>query len=158
MHVSLLSLAFNGSLVLTVFSFGLQAQKAQDLRFMLRNPRLLILSLLAMFIVTPALALAIALSLDLPVTAQVALVALSLSMIPPLLPKKELQSGGHASYAVGLVIVVAVLAPVGIPALVSLLGRIMDRPYGVSPISVAWVVLSLFGIAVQAGITGRKKF
>jgi hypothetical protein len=54
-----------------------------------------------------------------------------------------LNAGWHGSYGIRLVVIVAVLAPIGIPLLVGLLGRIMDRPYGVPLAEIAGVVLTL---------------
>lgn len=150
--MSLLVPAFNISLVVTVFSFALTAQRFDDVRYLWRRPRLLVVSLLAMFVVTPVAALAIALTFDIPVSAQVAIVALSFSMIPPLLPQKEIAAGGDESYGIGLVIYVAVLAPFGITALVDLLGRVMDRPYGVPPGEVAATVAGLVVLPLVAGL------
>ena len=145
-------IAFDVSLALSVFSFGLQAQKFEDVRFMLRHQQLLLLSLLAMYVVTPFLALVIAEYFDMPDTAKIAVVAISFSMIPPLLPRKEIGAGGHGSYAIGLVIFVALLAPVGIPFLVNLLGRLTNRPYGVSSTEIGIKVAGLVIIPLLAGV------
>ena len=150
--MSAVYIAFDVSLALSVFSFGLQAQKFEDVRFMLRRPQLLLLSLLAMYVVTPFLALVIAEYFDMPDTAKIAVVAISLSMIPPLLPGKEISAGGHGSYAIGLVIFVALLAPVGIPFLVNFLGRVTNRPYEVSSIKVGGIVLGFVVAPLVAGV------
>ena len=150
--MSLLFTAFDISLALSVFAFGLRAQGMKDVRFMLERPRLTLLSLLAMYVVTPVLALATVVYIAIPDAAAIALVALSFSMIPPLLPQKEIAGGGTGSYAIGLVITVAVLAPVGIPLLVDFLGRLTGRPYGIDAGSVALLVLKLVLAPLLAGL------
>jgi BASS family bile acid:Na+ symporter len=150
--MNLLVPAFNISLIVTVFSFALTAQRFDDVRYLWHRPRLLIVSLLAMFVVTPVAALAIAMTFDIPISAQVAIVALSFSMIPPLLPQKEIAAGGDERYGIGLVMYVAVLAPLGITALVHLLGRVMDRPYGVPPGEIAATVAGLVVLPLIAGL------
>src|SRR5262245_11442383 len=150
--VSPLFLAFNISLALTVFSFGLHAQGFEDVPFMLRNPPPLLLSLMAMYIVTPVLALAITEYFDMPNTAKLALVSVSFSMIPPLLPQKEIASGGHGSYGIGLVIFVALLAPIGIPALINFLGRVTDRPYEVASTDIGGIVFGLVVVPLVLGV------
>ena len=152
MELTQVSLVYNLSIAVTVSAYGLYASGLQDVRFLLRQPRLLILSLLAMFVITPVLALAINETLDIPLIAKIALVALALSPIPPLLPQKELQAGGHASYGIGLVIIVAVLSPVLVPALVAFLGRLIDQPYGVPSAQIAGVVLGLVVVPLVAGM------
>ncbi|MFF2306111.1 hypothetical protein ACFVVP_26885 [Streptomyces sp. NPDC058128] len=147
-----LFLVFNISLAVTVFCYGLTAQHFNDIRYMWQHPRLTLLSLIAMYILTPVLGLVLAETIDMPIPAKVAIVAISLSMIPPLLPQKELQAGGHGSYGIGLVIVTALLAPVGIPALVAFLGKLMNRPYGVSPIHIGVIVLELVIAPLVAGV------
>lgn len=150
--MGLLFVAFDVSLALSVFSYGLQAQRGQDVRFVLARPRLLLLSLLAMFVVTPVAALFVVEYLDVPLAAKIAVVALSFSMIPPLLPQKLVDAGGQGTYAIGLVIAVAVLAPVGIPLLVDFLGRVMGRGYQVGVGSVVVLVLKLVLAPLLAGI------
>lgn len=150
--MGLLFVAFDVSLALSVFSYGLQAQHLQDVRFMLGRPRLLLLSLIAMFVVTPVAALFVVEYADIPLSAKVALVALSLSMIPPLLPQKLIAAGGRGTYGIGLVIFVAVLAPIGIPLLVDFLGRVMGRPYQLDIGSVVLLVLKLVLGPLVAGV------
>lgn len=150
--MALLFLAFDVSLAVSVFSYGLQAQKAQDVRFLLARPRLLLLSLLAMFVVTPVAALFVVEYAGIPLAAKVALVALSFSMIPPLLPQKLIAAGGRGTYGIGLVVFVAVLAPIGIPLLVDFLGRVMGRPYQIDVWSVVLLVLKLVLGPLVAGV------
>ena len=145
---------FNVSMVVTVFAYALHAN-SEDLRFLRRRPRLLILSLLAMFVVTPALALAIVEAIDMSNLAKVAIVALSLSIIPPLMPKKFF-GGEEKSYAIGLTVTTAVLAPVVIPLQVKFLGDLTNRPYGVPPEQVAGVVVGLVVVPLIVGLVFRR--
>ncbi|HSK27847.1 MAG TPA: hypothetical protein VK894_13135 [Jiangellales bacterium] len=84
-------LAFQLSIAVTVFGFGLGARN-EDILYVFRRPRLLVVTLLAMFVVVPVIALALELYLDLPHPARVALVALALSPIPQLLPRTAIES------------------------------------------------------------------
>lgn len=153
--MDLIFTAFDISLALSVFIFGLRAQGLRDVRFMLARPRLTLLSLIAMYVVTPVLALSVVSYVRMPVAAAVALVALSFSMIPPLLPAKVSTGGGLGTYAIGLVIVVAALAPLGIPFLVDFLGRLTDRPFRVDSVAVLLLVLKLvFGPLVAGLLVG----
>jgi BASS family bile acid:Na+ symporter len=153
---SVATIALDLSLVSTVFSYGLRAQR-DELRSMRRQPRLLLLSLIALFVLTPALALVIVETVPMPLIAKVAIVALSLSIIPPLLPQKELKAGGNSTYAIGLTVTSAVLAVAIIPAQVAFLGDLTRRPYGLDPVEVLAVVVPLLAIPLAVGfILGRR--
>ena len=71
----IVKLALQMSIMLTVFGFGLRAP-VQDALYLVRHPRMLVISLVAMLIVMPFIALALVLVFDPPQLARVALVAL----------------------------------------------------------------------------------
>jgi BASS family bile acid:Na+ symporter len=125
-----MSQAFLAGFALTVFGYGLSARRDEVLS-LFRRPRLLVVSMLAMFVVMPAVALALGVYLDFPKPAQVALLVLALSPVPQLLPRTTIASGGRAAYAYGLAFALAVLSPVIVPAVVHLLGRVTGRQYAV---------------------------
>jgi BASS family bile acid:Na+ symporter len=97
----LVMLAIQVSILSTVFGFGLNATR-EDLLYLLRQPRLLARSLLAVFVILPIVAVALAAAFDFPQSAKIVLVALALSPVPPLLPRKEAGAGGQNSYALGM--------------------------------------------------------
>ncbi len=72
----------------------------------------------------------------------IALVTLALSPLPPLLPRRGEKAGGHVQYALGLVIVLAVLAVPVIAVAAPLLGRVFGRQYIASP----WAIAELMTI------------
>jgi BASS family bile acid:Na+ symporter len=149
-----MSQVFLASFALTVFGYGLGARRDEVLS-LFRRPRLLVVSMLAMFVVMPAVALALGVYLDFPEPAQVALLVLALSPVPQLLPRTTIASGGRAAYAYGLAFAVAVLSPVIVPALAHLLGRVTGRDYTVpagtlGAVLVASVLVPLgLGLLVQ---------
>src|SRR5689334_1127585 len=96
----IISLGIQGSMALMVFCVGLHA-RFDDVLYLLRRPSLLIRSLLAMNVIMPAIAVAIALWLDVDRALKVALIALSVSPVPPILPGTQLKAGGRESYVVG---------------------------------------------------------
>jgi BASS family bile acid:Na+ symporter len=148
-------IAFQVSIVTTVFGFGLGATRA-DLEYVLRRPRALTVSLLAMFVVMPVVALALELYLDLPHPTRVALVVIALSPVPQLLPRTEIASGGRASYAYGLAFAVSALSLLLVPGLVHFLGRVMSRPFDVPPGSVSGVLVPTVLLPLAAGfLVGR---
>jgi hypothetical protein len=80
------------SIGLTVFALGLKVIP-RDLTHLFRNPGLLFRSLLAMNVVMPLVAASLVEAFQLQPVVKIALVALSLSPVPPKLPKKELTAG-----------------------------------------------------------------
>jgi BASS family bile acid:Na+ symporter len=138
-----LKLVLQTSIMLTVFSFGLGAT-LEDVLYVVRRPRMLVVSLVSMFIVMPFIALALVLVLDPPQVARVALVALvalALSPVPPILLNRQRKAGGSASYGLGLTATVSVLSIVLVPALVAFLGGLLDKPFQMSAGAVAGQVV-----------------
>jgi BASS family bile acid:Na+ symporter len=53
---------------------------------------------------------------------EITLIALAVSPIPPLLPKRALKAGGDASYTIGLLVAASLFAIFFVPFAVDLLG------------------------------------
>jgi bile acid:Na+ symporter, BASS family len=149
-----IALAFQVSIMLTVFGFGLRATVA-DVLFVVRRPRILVVSLVSMFIVMPFIALVLAVVVDPPRVGLVALVALALSPVPPTLLGKEREAGGGASYGLGLTATVSVLSIVLVPALVAFLGALTNQPFSIGFAPVAGQVLLSVVLPLAAGMLVR---
>ncbi|HEX6955558.1 MAG TPA: hypothetical protein VF156_11815, partial [Agromyces sp.] len=94
--LSVVSTVIQATVAFTVFGYGLSA-RPEDLLSVLRRPRALFVSIVAMFVVMPVIALAAHVYLDFPHAAEVALVVIALTPIPALLPRTEIGSGGRAT-------------------------------------------------------------
>jgi len=155
----LVVLALQVSIVAIVFSFGLKST-LDDLLYLWRRPGLLLRSLLAVLVIMPVLAVLLTRLFDLRDSVEVALIALAISPMPPLLPKKEVQAGGRKSYALALMVTMAALAIVVCPLAVELLGTYAGRSFGVAPGAIARIVLvtvvlpTLLGMAVRTWLPG----
>jgi BASS family bile acid:Na+ symporter len=149
-----IALAFQVSIMLTVFGFGLRATVA-DVLFVVRRPRILVISLVSMFIVMPFIALVLAVVVDPPRVGLVALVALALSPVPPTLLGKERDAGGGASYGLGLTGTVSVVSIVLVPALVAFLGALMNQSFSIGFTPVAGQVLLSVVLPLAAGMLVR---
>ena len=152
----LLALAIQVSMALGVLWVGLNATPA-DLAYLFRKPGLLARSLIAMNVVLPLFAVAIAVVFQLHPAVEIALVVLSMSPVPPVLPKKEMKAGGTGSYIVALLAVAAVVSIFFVPVAVEFLIRAFGRDArAVGPAAVAWVVGTsvlaplVLGIVVRA--------
>jgi BASS family bile acid:Na+ symporter len=141
------------SIIGTLFSFGLKAG-GDGLMYLLRRPGLLVRSLLAVLVVMPVLAVALARIFNFRPEAEIALVALSISPVPPLLPKREAKAGGHYS-GLALMVLLAVLSIVTVPLSLELLSRVFDRPLGAAPSAVARIVMMMAVLPLLAGLGVR---
>jgi BASS family bile acid:Na+ symporter len=148
-------LVLKASIILSVFAIGLKATFA-DATFLFRRPGQLIGALLSMHVLMPLTALAVGAPFDLHPAVKIALVALAVSPIPPLLPKKTLQVGGEASYTIGLLVAAALLAIMFVPVAVELLGRAFGAPRHMSPGAVARLVLLTVLVPLVVGIAVRS--
>lgn len=144
-------LAVQVSILATVFGFGLKATVA-DLTYLLRRPGLLARSLLAMFVIMPLLVVAMVRLLPFPTNVEIVLVALAISPVPPLLPRREVKAGGLAPYGLGLMVVLATVSIVAVPLMVEILGRYFGRPLGVPPAKIAGILLRAALLPLAAGV------
>jgi BASS family bile acid:Na+ symporter len=119
---TLIPLGLKISVAMMVFGLGLSAT-FDDAFYLFRRPSEFVRSLLAMAIIMPLVATVLAAAFDLHPAVKIALIALAVSPVPPLLPKKQRKAGGRASYAVGLLVAAALLSIVFVPVAVELLGR-----------------------------------
>src|SRR5690242_230782 len=96
-------LAFQLSIVCTVLGFGLHATRT-DLLYLWQRPKLLLRSLFAVMVVMPIVAVLMDQFFAYKHTVELALVALAMSPLPPLLPSKTDRAGGGHAYMVALLV------------------------------------------------------
>jgi bile acid:Na+ symporter, BASS family len=118
---SFILLGLKISVVLLVLSIGLETSR-KDMVYLFRRPGQLLRSILSMNILMPVLAVAIVLTFDLRPPVKIALVALSISPVPPLLPKRQAKAGATGAYAIGLLFAMALLSIAFIPIAIEVLG------------------------------------
>lgn len=151
---TLIPLILKTSIVLIVLELGLKANVA-DATSLFRRPHHLVRALLSMNVVMPLFALALALSFNLHPAVKIALVALSVSPVPPLLPRKALKAGGREDYIVGLLVAMALLAIIVIPVTMKIFERFVGVPLQMPARSVASLVLSTILGPLLVGIVVR---
>jgi BASS family bile acid:Na+ symporter len=103
-------------------------------------------------VVVPALAFALTRFFDIRHEVEVALVALSISPVPPLLPMKEMNAGGRISYGLGLLALLALLSIATIPLTIQVLERLFNRPLAVAPSAVARLTLITVLVPLVSGM------
>jgi BASS family bile acid:Na+ symporter len=143
------------SVALVVFSIGLQAAPG-DLGYLFRRPALLARSVLAMNVVMPLITVGIAAGLKLRPEVETALLLLSVSPVPPILPNKQVKAGGNKSYAIGLLAFEGALAIVAVPLSVAAIARLFGHVVAVPGSLIARVVgISVLG-PLLAGALARR--
>ena len=152
---SLILLALKASIVLSVFAIGL-VSRVDDTLFLLRRPKLLLRSVVAINVVMPIVAAAMAWIFDLPEAVEMSLVALAVSPVPPVLPKKQVKAHGEPSYAIGLLVGAALVAILFVPVAVELVGLVFQLPVQMSPWPVAKLVFATALAPLLAGVIVRR--
>jgi len=139
------------SVGLSVFAIGLNAT-FHDLEYLFRNPGKLLRAFLSMQVIMPVFAVITVLSFNLLPAIKIVLVALSVSPIPPILPKRVFRAGGRESYAISLLVVAALLSIVWIPLYLEAFERIFAVPLQVQASSIARLALISVLIPLGAGL------
>jgi BASS family bile acid:Na+ symporter len=129
------------SIQLIVLSLGLKMHP-QDATFLFRRPGWLFRSLVATSVVMPVFAGLLVYALKLPPAVEITMVVLSLSPVPPILPKKQIEQGGTRSYAMGLLVAAAVVSILFVPVAVELFGTIAGKSLEMSPGKEAEIIVT----------------
>lgn len=112
------------SLLMLVLSFGLETRLSEALAF-LQAPGLSARAMAAMFLAVPAVALALALALPLVPATMFALLALSVSPMPPVFPGKGTDVGGGRRYVMSLFVLATGFTFVAAPLILMLDARLL---------------------------------
>lgn len=147
----LVMLVLQASVLCTVVGFGLKTTTA-DLLTLARRPGLLARSVVAVFVIMPVVAVLLVKAFDFQRTVEIGLLALSISPMPPMLPRRQAKFAGQSSYALALMAVLSILAVVTVPLGAFMLGRVFGRPVLVAPASVARIVLLTVLVPLAAGM------
>jgi bile acid:Na+ symporter, BASS family len=150
---TLIPLVIQLSLALMVLSVGL-ATRVEDLTYLFRKPKLLLQSLLSMYVVMPVFAALLAKGFDLTPVVRGSLILLAISPLPPIFPNKALKSGGERSYTIGLLVAATLTSIVFIPVALRLLERVFGIPMQMRPVAILALVFwtLLLPLALGAGV------
>lgn len=159
----LIPVALNLSLAVLVLSVGLQVT-AVEVNYLIRQPGLLLRSVVSMNVAMPVIAAVAAAVLDLDPAIELAIVALALSPVPPVLPNKQEKAGGSEAYVASLLATMAVLSIVIVPLGVFSIGSAFGDAVSISPVAVlrvvgiGIVVPLLLGVAIRALAPEAERF
>lgn len=150
----LIPLVLQTSIMVLVFTVGL-ATVPRELTYLVRHPKQLFRTFMAMNVVMLVIAVAIVKLFPLPGAVRVLLVTLALSPIPPLLPKNLIKAGGGRDYVMALLCTAALFAIVWIPLVGVVLDRIFPAEIVIPPGPVAVSVFMTVLAPTAAGVLVR---
>ena len=142
------------SIMLIVLALGLRGTFDQAVS-LFRQPLLLLRSLLAINVVLPLAAAVFVAVTHLNPAVEIALVALAVSPIPPMLPGKELKLVSDEGYVYGMLVAVSLLSIVTVPVALTLLDLYFGRDVRVDPATVARIVATSVLLPLTVGMTLR---
>lgn len=148
---TLIPLVLLVSVLLLVFAIGARASW-HDATYLFRRPGELLRAVLAMNILMPLFAVVLIMLFDFHPAVKIAVVAMSVSPIPPLLPGKLMKSGGTESYAVGLLIAAGVLSIITVPLSMEILARVFNLPLQMTASAVASTIAIGILIPIAIGL------
>lgn len=151
----IVGLALKVSIVLTLFGFGLEATR-DDLLYVLRRPRVLARSLVAMFVIMPLFAILLTTVFHFQRPVMIALIALAISPVPPLLPRKVTKASGLAPYGLGLMVTAASLSILFIPLAIEVIGRYFHKPFAMGPGAVAKLIVLSVLLPLAVGMVFQR--
>ena len=152
--IEIVVLVLKISLLLTALAYGLKGSPA-DFLYVLRKPGQLLRSILAMNILMPAVAISMAVFLDLPKLVNVTLIALSVSPLAPIFPKKPLEAGGREAYVTGLMVAAGILSVILIPLTLEIIARAFHKPVAVDTKPIVVTILITVIIPMVVGFAIR---
>ena len=147
------------SLLLMVFGLGLRATWADAtylIRHLFQPPHRLLRAIVVMFVVVPAIAVALAKLFDLPEPVKLALLAMAISPVPPILPGKQIKFGGEPRVVYGLLVAMSLAAVAVVPLAVEFLGWVFQRDVHIGTIVIAKAIAVSILAPLVAGLLVRQ--
>jgi len=152
--ITILVLLLQVSLFLVVLSFGLQIRMA-DVLYLFRRPWQLVKSLISIFVVMLIFAIVVTRIFELRGVVEIALIALALSPIPPLIPNRLLKAGGGVSFTFGLLAAVSLLSIIIVPGVFRILAAVFGLQASLSEGVVMKTILTGIVIPIVIGMIIR---
>jgi BASS family bile acid:Na+ symporter len=143
------------SVLLIVISVALRCTP-RAVTSLIRNPSLLVRSLLSMNVLLPLFAALMVAVVELRPAIEIALVALSISPVPPFLPRKQLALVADEEYVIGLLGASSLVAIVLAPLTVELVGVLSTREFSLAPLAIAKIVSVTVLVPFLVGMIVRR--
>lgn len=150
----LVPLALKSSVSVLVFTIGL-GTAPRELAYFFRHPGQLLRSVISMNLVMPAIAVLIVITFPMHRAVQITLLALSLSPVPPILPRKLVTAGGGHAYVMALLFTAALFALITIPVGGMILDAIFPAKIRIPAGPIVPLILITVIVPTLAGIVLR---
>ena len=150
----IVKLGLIASIMLIVFALGTRST-LEDALWLVRRPARLLRSMIPIYAVVPAAAILLCASFNIDPAVKVAIIALSVSPLPPLLPGKQEGAGAEHQYALSLLVSAAVLSLVLTPLLLSLAARSFGIQAGIGADAIARTLGMTLAAPLLVGIAVR---
>jgi BASS family bile acid:Na+ symporter len=151
----LIRFGVTASILLLVFALGLRAT-VEDTTYLFRRPARFFRGFLAMGVIVPVVAAALAAAFRLYPAVEIALVAMAVSPVPPILPSKQFKLGGRSRYVFGLLVAASLVAIVFVPLAIEVLGWLFGSKAHVGAGAVARIVGVTVLLPLAAGLTVHR--
>jgi BASS family bile acid:Na+ symporter len=151
----MIRVTFSLSIALIVFALGLRCRPSEA-TCLLRERGLLLRTVLAMNVIQPIVAGLLVWLAHLHPATEIALVALAVSPVPPMLPGKQLKLVTQESHVYGQLLAISVLAIALVPLTMALLGTFTGRSVYVRPATVARIVGTSVLAPLALGMLARR--
>ena len=148
--LAVLKLLVLASVVLNVMAMAMRS-KPQDVLYLFRHWREGVGAFVAMFVVVPAVALVLMLNFQLKPELKIALLVLSLSPVPSLLPRRQAKTGAENPYITGLLVAAALASLVVMPLGLHLAGLLFGIEMRATAGGVAMNLLLTIGAPMALG-------
>lgn len=152
----IISFAIDASLFLIGFGVGLETRRPAT-TFAYRHVRLLVRSFVSMNVIMPMAAIATAALFALHPAVEVALVTLAVSPLPIHFPHRVAKASGDDEFAVSLLVTMALISIIVVPASLWSIGRLVALPLAIAPFTVFRIVASDVLIPVGVGALVRSR-
>lgn len=150
----LVPLALKASISVLVFTIGL-GTAPKELAYFVRQPGQLIRSVISMNLVMPVIAVLIVVIFPMHRVVQITLVALALSPVPPILPRKLVTAGGGHAYVMALLFTAALFSLITIPVGGMILDAIFPAKIRIPAGPIVPLILATVIVPTLAGILLR---
>lgn len=140
------------SIVLIVLSIGLGSTLGTGVRFLRDNPGQAARAMLAMFVAVPLFVLLVTWLVPLERPVRLALLALAVAPMPPILPRKQTKVGGENDFIAGLLLVAPLVAIVVTPLFIMLAERVYSRDASYDPLVEIKTLVITLAAPLLAGI------
>ena len=154
---TLIKLVLLLGVVLLVFGIGARAQLEEPL-MLLRRPQLTLRSLLAMYVLYPALVLLLVSQLPLRQGVGAVLVGFAVSPVLPPWAKKGTALGARADYVIGLELLSAAVSLLVVPLMIEIVERLFGVTTSLDPRAMVMVLLATVVLPLGLGMGFAKLF